>query len=247
MLDISGIGVLSAFGAGLVSFLSPCVLPLVPGYLSYIGGQSLDEMKRRQFSSRETLAVTGLSLCFVFGFSTIFIAFGASASMLGRWLSAYRYELNIVGGGIVVLFGLFMTGLLKLNWLQREFRFHGSIPGGRATAAYLLGLAFALGWSPCIGPILGAILTLSATSELVSNGTALLTVYSLGLGVPFIISALVTDRFLHYAAHLRRHGRLLHITAGVLLMLMGVAMITGYLSDIALWLLKVFPWLGQIG
>ena len=247
MLEISGIGVLSAFGAGLVSFLSPCVLPLVPGYLSYIGGQSLDEMKGRQLSSRETLTVIGLSLCFILGFSTVFIAFGASASLIGRWLSAYRYEHNIIGGVIVILFGLFMAGVIKPNWLQREFRFYGNIPGSRPTAAYLLGLAFAFGWTPCIGPILGAILTLSATSGLVSDGTALLTIYSLGLGVPFILAALFTNRFLHHAGFLRRHGRVLHLGAGVLLMLMGLAMITGYLSAVSIWLLKTFPWFGQIG
>ena len=247
MPEISGIGILSAFGAGLVSFMSPCVLPLVPGYLSYIGGQSLDEMRDKGLSFRETLAVLGLSVCFVFGFSTVFVAFGASATLLGQWLSAYRYELNIVGGSIVILFGLFMTGLVKLSWLQREFRFYGSLPGGNAVAAYVLGLAFAFGWTPCIGPILGAILTLSATSGIVGNGTALLLIYSLGLGVPFIFAALFVDRFLRYAAILRKQGRVLHILSGSLLMIMGVAMVTGYLTKFALWLLESFPWLGEVG
>jgi cytochrome c-type biogenesis protein len=230
-----------------ISFLSPCVLPLVPGYLSFIGGQSLDEMKSRKLSSRETLGVMGYSLCFVLGFSTVFIAFGASATLLGRWLAEYRSELNIVGGTIVILFGLFMTGLLRIGWLQREFRFHGDLPGRRAMASYLLGLAFAFGWTPCIGPILGAILTISATSTFVSSGTALLAIYSLGLGLPFVLAALFTDRFLHHSRRLRRHGNTLHVIAGILLIIMGVAMITGYLSAFAIWLLKVFPWLGKIG
>lgn len=248
MLEISGIGITTAFLAGIVSFLSPCVLPLVPGYLSFIGGQSLDKMKESRLASRENLTVLGLSLCFILGFSTVFIAFGASASLIGRILSAYRYELNIVGGTIIIIFGLFMTGLFRFNWMQREFRFHGSnLRGGRPVAAYLLGLAFAFGWTPCIGPILGAILTLSATSGLVSNGTALLAIYSAGLGVPFIAAALFTDHFLRHASRLRRHGPTLHIIAGVLLIIMGIAMITGYLTTFGWWLLKVFPVLGQIG
>lgn len=247
MFEISGIGILSAFGAGLVSFLSPCVLPLVPGYLSYIGGQSLDEMRGGDLSFRETLAVLGLSVGFVLGFSTVFVAFGASATAIGHWLSVYRYELNIVGGIVIVLFGLFMTGLVKMGWLQREFRFYGALRGGNAVTAYLLGLAFAFGWTPCIGPILGAILTLSATSGIVGNGTALLLIYSMGLGVPFILAALFMDRFLHYAAVLRNQGRMLHILSGSLLVIMGLAMITGYLTKFSYWLLAMFPWLGEVG
>ena len=248
MFDISGIGIVSAVLAGFVSFLSPCVLPLVPGYLSFIGGQSLEELKERGFTSRETMAVLGLSLCFVLGFSTVFIAFGASATYIGRFLSAYRYEMNIIGGSIVIVFGLFMTGLFRLNWMEREFRFHGSnLRGGRPLATYLLGLAFAFGWTPCIGPILGAILTLSATSGLISDGTALLALYSFGLGIPFILAALFTDWFLRHSATLRRHGPKLQVVAGILLIIMGIAMITGYLTNFALWLLKTFPVLGEIG
>lgn len=247
MLEISGIGVLTAFGAGLISFLSPCVLPLVPGYLSFIGEQSLEEMKERGLTSKETLAVLGLSFCFVLGFATVFIALGAGATAIGSWLRAYRYEMNIIGGIIVILFGLFMTGLLRFNWLQRDFRFHGDMFGGRPVASYLLGLAFAFGWTPCIGPILGAILTVSATSGAVSDGTVLLAIYSMGLGVPFVVAALFTDRFLHHAKRLRRHGHALQIAAGVLLVIMGIAMITGYLSAFSIWLLKALPWLGTLG
>ena len=247
MLEISGIGVFTAFGAGLISFLSPCVLPLVPGYLSFIGGQSLDEMKERGLTSRETLAVLGLSFCFVLGFSTVFIGFGASATVIGGLLRSYRYEMNIVGGIIVIIFGLFMTGLFRLNWLQRDIRFHGDKGGARPVAAYLLGVAFAFGWTPCIGPILGSILTLSATSGLVSDGTALLAIYSMGLGVPFVLAALFTDRFLHYAKRLRRHGHAMQIAAGALLIVMGLAMITGYLTAFSIWLLNTLPWLNQIG
>ncbi len=248
MFEISGIAITSAILAGFVSFLSPCVLPLVPGYLSFIGGQSLDELRERGLTSRETLAVLGLSLCFVLGFTTVFIAFGASASLIGRVFSVYRNELNVLGGVIVIVFGLFMTGLFRMPWMEREFRFHGSgLKGGRPVASYLLGLAFAFGWTPCIGPILGAILTLSATSGLVSNGTALLAIYSLGLGLPFILAALFTDRFLRHSARLRRHGPTLQLIAGILLIIMGVAMITGYLTRFSFWLLDTFPVLGEIG
>ena len=248
MFDISGIGITTAILAGFVSFLSPCVLPLVPGYLSFIGGQSLDELKERGFTSRETMAVLGLSLCFVLGFTTVFVAFGASASLIGRIFIAYRSELNVFGGVIVIVFGLFMTGLFRMPWMEREFRYHGSnLKGGRPVAAYLLGLAFAFGWTPCIGPILGAILTLCATSGLVSDGTALLAIYSLGLGLPFTLAGLFTDRFLRHSASLRRHGPKLQLIAGILLIVMGIAMITGSLTSFSFWLLDTFPVLGEIG
>lgn len=246
MLEISGIAVVTAFLAGLVSFLSPCVLPLVPGYISYVGGQSLEEMKNPGFSDRK-LAILILSLCFIFGFSTVFIALGASATVIGQLLSAYQYEANIVGGIIVVLFGLFMTGIFRLVGLQREFRFHGDMTGGKPLGAYIIGLAFAFGWTPCIGPILGSILMVSATSSVSGDGTALLAVYSMGLGVPFIVAALFTERFLSYWHRLRKVGPALQVGAGFVLIAMGIAMITGYLSDFSWWLLKVFPWLGSIG
>lgn len=243
------IGLLSAFGAGIVSFLSPCVLPLVPGYLSYIGGNSIaiQNQQKNTRSIHKTLKTLALSFNFVLGFSTVFIAFGASATTLGQLLAAYRYEANIVGGIIIIIFGIFISGLVRINWLQREFRYYGELPGGRGLSAYLLGLAFAFGWTPCIGPILGAILTLSATSGLVSDGIALLTLYSLGLGVPFVLAALFTERFMRHAQRLKRHGRVLQFVTGGLLILMGLAMITGYLTDFSIWILKTLPWLGEFG
>lgn len=247
MFELSGISIISAFGAGLVSFLSPCVLPIVPGYLSYIGGQSLDEIKNYGATSKETLIILGLSLSFVLGFSTVFIAFGASATALGQILLSYKYEANIIGGIIVIIFGLFMTGILKFNFLQRDIRIHSELPGGKALSSYLLGLAFAFGWTPCIGPILGAILTVSATSGVAGNGIGLLAIYSLGLGVPFVVAALFTDQFLHHAKKFRKHGPLIHRVAGIILIIMGVAMITGYLSRFSFWLLKTIPWFGSVG
>lgn len=245
MVEISGIGIASAFAAGLISFLSPCVLPLVPGYISFMADQSLDDVERQIFS-RDRLAILALSLFFVLGFSLVFVLLGAGATFLGGLLARYRYQANIVGGVIVIVFGLFMLGVLRLNWLQREFRFHGDIKGGRAVSALLLGIAFAFGWTPCIGPILGAILTVSATSN-TGAGASLLAIYSLGLGVPFVVAALFTDWFLRHMRRVRRFGPILHKGAGVLLIVMGIAMVTGYLNTFSFWLLQTFPWLGRLG
>ena len=246
MLDLSSIGVLTAFAAGAISFLSPCVLPLVPGYVSYVAGQSLhgDRQLRAPVARLPTLS---LSLMFVFGFSTVFIALGASATALGQLLLRYRYETNIVGGAIIIVFGLFMLGLLRLSPLQRDVRFHANVPGGRPLGAYVLGLAFAFGWTPCIGPVLGAILTVSATSVTVADGIVLLTVYSLGLGVPFLLAAAFTGNLTTRLKTFGRVGRLLQYAAGAILVVMGIAMITGQLSAFSYWLIELFPMLGKIG
>lgn len=248
MIELSVFGAFSAFSAGLVSFLSPCVLPLVPGYISYIGGSSIGQQQELSLRiDRKRLATVALSFSFVLGFSTVFIAFGASATWLGQWLTAYRFEANIIGGVIIILFGIFVTGLIRFSWFEKEARYYGNLPGGKVFPAYLLGIAFAFGWTPCIGPILGAILTLSATSSLVSDGTALLAFYSLGLGLPFMLAALFTELFVRHAGYLKKYGRALQLIAGALLILMGIAMITGYLTDFSIWILKTFPLLGELG
>jgi len=237
---------MTAFGAGIISFLSPCVLPLVPGYISYVTGDALSHAHRAG-DRAQRLAVLGLSLCFVAGFSTVFIALGAGATMLGQLLLRYKYEANIIGGIIVIVFGLFMIGMAQLPWLQRDLRYHGHIKGARPLGAYLIGLAFAFGWSPCIGPVLGAILTVSAASATVSNGVALLGAYSLGLGIPFLVTALFTGAMLKRLKLMRRTGRWLQMGAGVAMILMGIAMITGWLSAFAFWLLNTFPVFAAIG
>lgn len=246
MPEISQIGVLTAFAAGIISFLSPCVLPLVPGYVSYVAGRTAAGAPRGGKNAARWPAM-GLGMCFVLGFTTVFVLLGASATALGRLLLGWRYELNLVGGAIVIVFGLFLLGLLRPSWTMRDIRFDVSLPGGRPIAAYVLGLAFAFGWTPCIGPILGAILTVSATSATVGGGVALLAIYSLGLGVPFLAATMFTDEL---AARLRsagRVGRILQILAGAVMVLMGFAMITGQLSIFAFWLLETFPALGRIG
>lgn len=245
-MEISSLGVLAAFTAGIISFLSPCVLPLVPGYLSYVAGRSLtNQTAGSELALR--LPALGLSLCFVLGFSTVFILLGASATALGQLLLTYQYELNIVGGAIIIAFGIFMLGLLRPAWFQRDFRFHTNIQGGHPFSAYVLGLAFAFGWTPCIGPVLGAILTVSAVSTTVTDGIAFLGIYSLGLGMPFLAAALFTDGLVRRLNLVGRVGRWLQVLAGGVLILMGLAMITGRLTEFSYWLLYTFPALGNIG
>ena len=246
MTEISAIAILTAFGAGIISFLSPCVLPLVPGYISYVAGDTLSHAHHAD-DRAQRLSALGLSFCFVAGFSTVFIVLGAGATALGQLLLRYRYEANIVGGIIVIVFGLFMLGMLKLPWLQYDLRFHGNIKGARPLGAYLIGLAFAFGWSPCIGPVLGVILTLSAVAATVSGGIALLGAYSLGLGIPFLVTALFTGALLNRLKSMRRAGRWLQIGAGGGMVFMGFAMITGMLSAFAFWLLNTFPAFASIG
>ena len=244
MLETGSIGFATALVAGVVSFLSPCVLPLVPGYLSYIAGTSLEELRDRQSARLQAL---GYALCFVLGFSTVFVSFDASATALGSLLLTWRYELGVAAGIVVLLFGLHMAGLLPIPFLEREARFHAEVKGGRVVGAFLLGLAFAFGWTPCIGPVLGVILTMSASTANLATGTALLAVYSLGLGLPFLLAALFTDVLLERLRQLSRTGRRLQQAAGILLALVGVLMITGQLEALAYWLLETFPVLGRIG
>lgn len=246
MLEISGVGAFTAFVAGLVSFLSPCVLPLVPGYVSYVAGESLEDLQRPE-SARVRLSAAGLSLFFVLGFSTVFITLGASATALGRLLLAYRYETNIIGGAIVILFGLFMIGMLRLPWLQREFRFMSRAKGGHPLGAFVLGLAFAFGWTPCIGPVLGAILTVSASAAQTFNGISLLSIYSLGLGIPFLLAAAFMGTFLERIRGIRRFGRPFQVGAGIVMVIMGLVIMTGYMSAFSYWLLETFPALARIG
>ena len=243
MSGVSGIGLLTSFGAGVISFLSPCVLPLVPGYVSYVAGDALtlsEEPPRK-------LAALGLSLCFVLGFSTVFVLLAASATSIGQLLLSYRYEANLVGGAIVILLGLFMMGLAEIPWLQREFRMHVDLGGGRPLAAYVIGIAFAFGWTPCIGPVLGAILTTSAVAATVFQGVVLLSFYSLGLGLPFLAAAVFTDSLMLRIGIFRRLGRSLQLAAGAVVTAMGVAMVTGELTSFSYWLLDTFPILARLG
>jgi cytochrome c-type biogenesis protein len=244
MAELSLIGLLSAFAAGVISFLSPCVLPLVPGYVSFVAGSSLEDLRDGVAPRAHSLI---LAATFVLGFTVVFVALGASATALGSLLLSHRYELGIVAGVIVLLFGLHLLGLTPLRLMNREARFHVETSGGRAAGAFLLGVAFAFGWTPCIGPVLGAILTLSASTADVAKGSLLLAVYSLGLGLPFLLAALFTGTLLARLKALGRAGRNLQRAAGGFLVAMGVLMITGQLEVVAYWLLETFPALANIG
>ena len=245
MADLSPLALATSFAAGMISFLSPCVLPLVPVYVSYVAGQSL--VQGHAIGARERLSALALSALFVLGFSTVFVILGASATMLGQWLLAYRHKANLAGGTVVVVFGLVMIGLVRWSWFERDLRFHPHLRRGRPIAAYLLGLAFAFGWTPCIGPVLGAILTASAVGATAQKGVALLAVYSLGLGLPFLIAALFTYALASRLKALGRLGRSLQAGAGVVMVGMGAAMVTGKLTDFSYWLLETFPAFSGIG
>ena len=244
MLESSSIGFATAFVAGVISFLSPCVLPLVPGYLSFVAGTSLETLRDE---ARSRLQAMAYAVCFVLGFSAVFISLGASATALGSLLLTWRYELGLVAGIVVLAFGLHLAGLLPIPFLEREARFQGEIRGGRVVGAFLLGVAFAFGWTPCIGPVLGVILTMSASTADLRTGTSLLAVYSLGLGLPFLLAAMFTDVLLERLRQLSRTGRKLQRAAGVLLAIVGVLMITGQMEALAYWLLETFPGLATIG
>jgi cytochrome c-type biogenesis protein len=244
MVELSLIGLVTAFAAGVISFLSPCVLPLVPGYVSFVAGSSLEDL--RDGAAPRLQALT-LACTFVLGFTVVFVALGASATLLGNVLLGYRYELGIVAGVVVLLFGLHMLGITPIRLMDRDARIHLDIVGGRTLGAFLLGIAFAFGWTPCIGPVLGAILTLSASTADVAKGALLLAVYSLGLGLPFLLAALFTGALLTRIKALGRAGRNLQRIAGGLLVAMGLLMVTGQLEVIAFWLLETFPALATIG
>lgn len=247
MTDASTIGLAAAFLAGVVSFVSPCVLPLVPAYISYIAGQSARGPAAVLHRRHHAMAAL-LSVFFVAGFGAVFVALGASATALGRLFLQYRYEANIVAGILVILFGLGMIGMMRrVHWFQRDFRLHPRLAGGHPATAFVLGAAFGFGWTPCIGPVLGAILTVSAVESSFQQSIRLLAAYALGLGLPFVVSAIFLRQLLGRLKFLRRAGQPLQIAAGVVMVLFGIAMVTGRLSAVAIWLLQTFPALGRIG
>jgi len=244
------IGYLTAAGAGALSFLSPCVLPLVPPCLCYMAGVSVEDFRQgadkavRQ-GTRAALLVA--SLAFVLGFTTVFVALGAGASTIGRFLRAWQEPLAIVAGILIIIMGLNFLGVLRIPLLSREARFQSQGKPASAAAAYVMGLAFAFGWTPCIGPVLGPILTLAGGSATVGEGALLLLVYSLGLGVPFIVAALFSGAFMRWMSGFRAHlGRVEKVIGG-LLVVAGILFITGGIRTASYWLLETFPVFQQIG
>ena len=242
------VGYGAALLAGTVSFLSPCVLPLVPGYLAFIAGRATDGPAAGAAATDRRVEQRLGPVAFVAGFSLVFVLMGTGATAVGELLLQYRAEANLIGGGFIVAFGLFMTGLVRPAWLLRDYRpLHWSPNGGSLAAAGLLGVAFGVGWTPCIGPILGGILALAATSGGSLNGSGLLATYAAGLAIPFLAAAAFTEHFSRALAHLRRWGRWLHTASGVILIAIGIAMMTGKLTTFAIWLLAAFPVLGELG
>lgn len=245
MNELSAFGLLTAFVGGMASFLSPCVLPLVPGYLSYVAGDSFNVGTPDLHDRWRTL---GLSACFVLGFSIVFLIFGASITAVGQLFLAYRYEMNIAAGIVITIAGLLVMGVVRSPaWVQRYYRLEPAVAGGQPLSATALGMAFGFGWTPCIGPILGGILALGATADSVATGTLLLGVYALGLGVPFLLTAFFTGQFMRRVAVLRRAGRYLQWLMGGTMVVMGIAVASGQLTQFAIWLLKTFPILGSVG
>jgi cytochrome c-type biogenesis protein len=243
MTDVS---IAAALIAGLVSFLSPCVLPLVPPYLVYLAGASLERFAEAEPEPRVRRETVLAALCFVAGFSTVFVALGASASVIGAVVRAYSDVLAVVAGVAIIAMGLHFLGLTPIYALMRTARIETGKPVGLG-GAYVMGLAFAFGWTPCIGPILAAILAVAASEATVAKGAGLLAVYSLGLGIPFLLAAFAIEAFAAFIARFRAHLVQVERVMGGLLVLTGVAFLTGFVTTASNWLLDMFPALGNIG
>jgi cytochrome c-type biogenesis protein len=231
---------LAAFGAGLLSFLSPCILPLIPAYLSFLSGMSLSEMRGEESGAKPSAKVLTNALFFVLGFSLVFIALGASATALGRVLMAELGMLRKVAGVLVIVLGLIVLGLFRVGFLDRERRYHQTTKSFGLLGSALVGMAFAFGWTPCIGPILAAILFVASTKETVAQGVGLLGVYSAGLAIPFLLAALAVDRFLRVSTWFKRHFQAVKVASGLLLIALGVLMLTDDLTRITGFLMR-FP------
>ena len=244
-LDVS-IG--AALLAGAISFLSPCVLPLVPPYLCFITGASLEQLSDASTpAASQRRSTLYAALMFVAGFTTVFVVLGASASYAGQLLRAYMPILAQVAGVFIIVMGLHFLGVFRLGFLAREKRYHAETRPAGLLGAYAVGLAFAFGWTPCIGPVLATILTLAANEQDVAKGAGLLAVYSAGLGIPFILAAAGVGTFLGLMTRFRKHLRRVEQVMGVLLILTGIMFLTGALQDFSYWLIEQFPWLLNLG
>ena len=229
-----------AFGAGLISFLSPCVLPLIPGYISYISGSSLNEL-----IEKKSVNIFPIIL-FTLGFSLVFISFGATASFLGSVILNNSYELRIASGIIIIIFSLHILGILNLNFLNYEKRIYTEKKSG-IFSSILVGMAFGFGWTPCIGPILGSILALASIEQSLNRGILLLIFYSLGLAIPFILSGYLIQKFIVFSKNLKSKMNIILKSGGALLLITGILMITNQLQALGFYLLKYFPVLQNIG
>jgi len=237
---MDNVSLFAAFTAGLLSFLSPCILPLIPAYLSFISGVSLSEMGKEAFHRKSSARVLSNALFFVLGFSFVFVSLGASATFLGKFLLAELGILRRIAGVLVILFGFHMLGVFRVGFLDQERRYHQRKKSLGLFGSFLVGLAFALGWTPCIGPILATILFLASTKETVGQGVWMLAVYSAGLGIPFLLAALAIDRFFQVSSAFKRHFRVIEIASGLLLIAVGILILTDDLTRITTYLLRLF-------
>lgn len=242
MLDVS---LPAAALGGLISFLSPCVLPLVPPYLSFLAGATFDQLAAGDDRGVRRRAVLA-SLLFVAGFTTVFVILGATASALGQLVRQYLDVLSTVAGLAIIAMGLHFLGVFRIGLLYREARFQVDRPVG-LWGAYVMGLAFAFGWTPCIGPILGSILALAGAEASVAQGAFLLAVYSAGLGIPFVVAAFAMKPFTAFLKRMRSRFAVVERAMGALLVLTGVAFLSGWLTEASFWLLETFPALGRLG
>src|SRR6201996_8524665 len=243
---IQNVSVPAAMIAGVISFLSPCVLPLVPPYLIYLTGATIEHVEHDESVSASKRAVMLSALLFVLGFSTVFGILGASASLIGTLIRAWSAELSILAGIVIIVMGLHFLGLTRIGLLMREGRLPIPKPVG-LWGAYVMGLAFAFGWTPCIGPILAAILSIAASESTVAKGAGLLAVYSAGLGIPFLLAALLIEQFASLFSRMKRHLANVERAMGGLMVVTGIAFLTGAISNVSIWLLETFPSLQNFG
>jgi len=235
------VSLIAAFAAGFLSFVSPCVLPLIPGYISFVSGVSVEEMRADAPPTTSRLQVLFTSLAFVLGFSLVFIALGASATAIGKFLFAKLPLLSKIAGVILIIFGLHTMGVFRLAFLETEKRVHAQRKPAGPLGAMLVGVAFAFGWTPCIGPILGGILAIAGSRNSVYEGITLLAVYSLGLGIPFLLTSLAINQFFGAAKRIRRYYHAIELASGALLVLIGVLIMTGQLTLIVRLLQPYLP------
>ena len=234
------IELLIAFGAGLISFLSPCVLPLIPGYVSFISGQSLQEILKSK-----KIDILPLVL-FCFGFSTVFIILGASASFLGQTILQNSETLRVIAGIVIIIFSLQLIGLINISYLNFEKRIEAK-KSQNILFPYVIGLAFGFGWTPCIGPILGSILALASIEETLSKAIILLTFYSIGLAIPFVLSGYLIQRFLAFSKNFKKNINLISKIGGIILLFTGILILTNQLQAIGFYIIKVFPFMQNFG
>lgn len=232
---MEGISTFAAFAAGTISFLSPCVLPLVPGYISIVSGISLDQLQAESDASVKKVVILN-SLCFIGGFSVTFMLLGVTATALGEWVLQNKTYLYQIAGGIIVIFGIHLIGIVKIPFLYQDRRFHSVAKPRGMLGAFVLGLAFAFGWSPCLGPILAGILTYASTRETVNEGAVLLGIYSAGLGLPFMLTSIGLNRFLSFYTRFKHHLRTVEIVSGVFVVVVGVLIFTNNLARLAAYL-----------